>query len=182
MQRNPGSTIDIAARRVLDRDRVWHDIDGLVVTDEGVYYGRPIRDFDPFTYQERWVLPEPGLVVNRFVWNAHRTDAVDWYVETDIITSEAGLWRIEDGFLDVLVHEGARYHLDDAGELADAIAAGAIPLGQALQALRSLDALLSCLRANGNSVATLLREHAPSLPSSRIVREEDGTWRQGAGG
>lgn len=176
MQRNPGCTIDVAGARVLDRDRIWHALDDLRVTEHGLFYARPVRDFDPFCYQERWVLPRPGWVVNRFLWNAGRTDAVDWYIEPEIISCSDGSWRVEDAFLDVLVHEGGRYHLDDAGELADAIAAGAIALSDALQALRALDALLSCLRENGNSVAALLREHAPSLPASRIVRREDGTW------
>lgn len=176
MRRNPGATIDVATSRVFDRDGVWHAIDDLTVTEHGLFYGRPIRDFAPFVYQERWVLPAPGWVINRFVWNPHRDDEMDWSIEPEVISLDGSLWRIEDAFLDVFVHEGSRYHLDDAGELADAIAAGTIALGEALQALRSLDVLLMALRARRNSVATLLRDHCPSLPASRIQRHADGTW------
>ncbi|MBI2724456.1 MAG: DUF402 domain-containing protein [Chloroflexi bacterium] len=170
MPRNGGATVDTARSRVLDRNGVWYDVESLAVSAEGLYYTRPLDGNRHFWRQERWVLPAHGWVVNRFAFHPGREDAIDWYIETDIIRRTGPLWRIEDGFLDVFVNDGRRYHVDDAGELADAIEDGSIRLDEALAVLRSFDALVTVLRHNGCSGAAVLREYAPSLPASMIDR------------
>lgn len=174
MARNGGATIDIHAARVRDRNGLSYPLDTLVVTADGLYYARAIEGNDSFWYQERWVLPRQTLVVNRFAFHAHRNDACDWYIETDLTAVSDEGWRVRDGYLDIYVHEGARYEVEDAGELADAIASGDIPLADAIDALHALDRLCEALRANTCSGHALLRSIAPSLPESMLVRAPEG--------
>jgi predicted RNA-binding protein associated with RNAse of E/G family len=175
MPRNAGSTVDAAARTVRARDGVTYPLDDVVVAGDLVYLARPGTS-EAFWYMERWTIPSQSWVVNRFAFNPHRTDAVDWYIEPDVIERDGDLWRITDAFIDVDVYEGQRYHVDDADELGDALASGEITPAEAAAALRALDRLCDELRDNGCSGAALLRRHAPALPTPRVVRGADGIF------
>jgi predicted RNA-binding protein associated with RNAse of E/G family len=122
------------------------------------------------------LLPKQSLAVSRMAFHPHRTNAVDWYIETDLIDVSGGTWNVRDGYLDVCVVEGLRYDVEDAGELADAVRDGDIPLSDALEALRALDLLCQTLRTNGCSGHALLRQFAPSLPPSRLSRDPSGVF------
>jgi predicted RNA-binding protein associated with RNAse of E/G family len=176
VKRNGGATIDAAARRVLDRNGESYALDSVVVAEHGLYYTRPIEGNDLFWYHERWVLPRPGWVVNRFAFHEKRANLPDWYIEPEIISVNDPLWRIQDGYLDVDIHDGDCYRVEDAGEFASGIAGGHIPLDEAVSVLRAFDRLCEALRINGCSGFELLREYAPSLPGSRITRAPDGLF------
>jgi predicted RNA-binding protein associated with RNAse of E/G family len=176
MPRNGGATIDVRNRTVLDRNGILYPLAALVITDDGLYYARPIDANEHFHYQERWVLPAPGWVINRFAFHVGRTDVCDWYVETDLIAIDGQAWRIRDGYLDVYVHDGDRYELEDAGELADGLAVKEITEGEVVDVLRALDRLCDALKANGCSGHALLETFAPTLPRSGIMRAADGTF------
>jgi predicted RNA-binding protein associated with RNAse of E/G family len=176
MPRNGGSTVDAAAKTIRDRNGRTYALEDVVVADDLLYFHRRLKN-DYFWYQERWLIPARGWVVNRFAFQPHRLElAIDWYIETDVIERDGGRWHVRDGFLDVFVDEGRRYHVDDADELADAIERGELPLAEATAALRALDSLCDELRANGCSGAALLRDHAPGLPASRLVRDASGAF------
>lgn len=176
MARNPGSVVDVGARTVRDRDGRVHAAKELAVTEHGLYYHRPIDGFDVFFHQERWILPAHGWVINRFAFYPQRTDKIDWYIETDLIEIAGDEWRVADGYLDVLVHEGLRYDVDDADELAEGMQAGEITVGEATAVLLSFGRLCRELMANGCSGVELLSRLAPTLPRSMIVRGEDGEF------
>ncbi len=176
MARNGGAVIDTARRQVRDRNGLTYPLDAVTTGEHGLYYARPIEGNRLFSYHERWMLPKQALAVSRMAFHAHRTDAVDWYIETDLTDVSGDSWSVRDGYLDVRVHEGVRYELEDAGELADAIAQNDLPLSDALEALKALDLLTEALRRNGCSGHALLAELAPSLPPSSIVRNADGTF------
>jgi predicted RNA-binding protein associated with RNAse of E/G family len=173
--RNGGSTVDAAARTIRDRNGRTYALDDVVVAESGLYFARTILN-DHFWYQERWMLPAGPWVVNRFGFHPHRTDAVDWYIETDVVERDGDLWHVRDGFLDLFVYEGARYHVDDADELAEAIERSEISMADATAALRALDRLCDELEANGCSGAALLRAHAPGLPAPRLERDAAGVF------
>ncbi len=170
MTRNPGSTVNTHSRTVIDRDGIERGVDALEVTDAGLYYARPV-DFEHFDYQERWILPALGWVVNRFAFRPQSPAACDWYIETELIQVDDAIWRVADGYLDVYVYEGEHYHLEDAGELADGLAAGEIAVADATSALRALDRLCEALRTNDCSGHALLATFAGSLPRSRILHQ-----------
>jgi predicted RNA-binding protein associated with RNAse of E/G family len=177
MKRNPGCTIDVARRRILDRDDAWHDVELLSSSEHGVYYARPI-DYELFWYQERWVLPGPGWVINRFAFHAQRNHGWDWYIEPEVIARDGDMLRLQDGYLDIVIHEGARYHVLDADELAHGLAGGHIPLDEAVSVMEAFNRLCEALRGHDCSGHALLREFAPSLPPSILARGEDGIFRR----
>jgi predicted RNA-binding protein associated with RNAse of E/G family len=164
MPRNGGALIDAAAATVRERNGAVCALDRLEVAGDRLYYGRPTPDIDLFSYHERWLLPDRGWVVNRFVFRRPDASDMSWYMETDRIEVNGPLWSVHDGYLDLAVYEGARYELHDAHELADGIAAAEIPLDEALNALRSLNDLCLALRRHGFSGRSLLEEYAPGLP------------------
>jgi predicted RNA-binding protein associated with RNAse of E/G family len=148
----------------------------LSSSEHGVYYARPI-DYELFWYQERWVLPDPGWVINRFAFHAAR-DQWEWYIEPEVISRDGDMLRLQDGYLDIVVREGARYHVLDADELAHGIAEEHIPLDEAVSVMEAFNRLCEALRAHDCSVHALLRECAPTLPSSILARGEDGIFRR----
>jgi len=178
MPRNSGCTIDLAQRLVRDRDGCSYSVDGLVSTGGGLYYERPIGSRAPderaagqlFYFQQRWVLPAEGWVVNRFAFFADVPRPIDWYIETEIIDVSGSLWHVHDGYLDVDVFDGIRYEVEDAGELADGLLEGAISAGDAASALASLDRLCLALGRLNFSGAALLAEYAPELPAPGPAR------------
>lgn len=176
MARNGGAIIDTARRQVRDRNGITYPLDAVVTSEHGLYYTRPIEGNELFWYHERWLLPKHALAVSRMAFHPHRADAVDWYIETDLTEVCGDMWSVRDGYLDVYVHEGLRYDLEDAGELADAIVHNELPLSDALEALRALDLLCNALRTNGCSGHALLTQLAPSLPASSIARSPDGVF------
>lgn len=171
MPRNPGATIDTDRRAVLDRDGVWHPLDELHVAGNTLYYARPL-EFPgiTFDYHRRWVLLDQQWSISQLRFFPGAENAIDWYIEPDNIEREGALWSVRDAFLDVLVHEGVRYEVEDAGELAEALRDGAIAVDDATRALMAFDALVEELRRNGCSGAKLLGDFAPALPQAEALR------------
>jgi len=177
MPRNRGSVVDTRARTVRDRNGVTYPLDALAVSAHGLYHARPLDQNEHFYYHERWVLPGPGWLINRFAFHDHRTDKIDWYIETDLIEIDGDRWIVQDGYLDILIDEGVRYQVEDADELAEGMAAGEISIDHAMAALHAFDRLCRALRDNGCSGFALLAEYAPGLPAPTITCREDGMFR-----
>jgi predicted RNA-binding protein associated with RNAse of E/G family len=157
-----------------------------VVDGRTLYYGRPLggpADVEAlrtagfseeaiaerkarltFDYHERWLLPDQGLSVSRFRFLPTAPYTIDWYIETEILSIEGHLWTVRDGYLDLEVHEGQRYDLDDAEELGEGLASGDITPQEAATVLASLSRLSELLRRNGCSGSALLEAFAPGLP------------------
>jgi len=186
LSRHNGATVNVATRRVCDRDGLWYPLDRLVVAGRTLYYARPIGGSDMdvwrehgyseeavaaalqqriFDYHERWILVDQGWSISRLAFLPTAEHPIDWYIETEIIAVDGDRWHIGDGYLDVEVHEGSRYHVDDAEELAEGLAAGEISVSDAVSALTSLGRLCEALRSNGCSGAALLAKFASQLPT-----------------
>ncbi|MBF6599981.1 MAG: hypothetical protein IVW36_05680 [Dehalococcoidia bacterium] len=84
---------------------------------------------------------------------------------------------MRDGYVDVYVHDGARYDVEDVCELAAGLVTGQITQAELIDVLRALDRLCEALRAHGCSGHELPRAFAPSLPAPRIARGADGGSR-----
>jgi predicted RNA-binding protein associated with RNAse of E/G family len=172
MARNAGSDIDIKAQRIRDRDGAWYPVDGLTVTPNGLFYARMVGVKDPikrapgqlFFHQQRWILPKQGWVLNRFDFFADVPEPSDWYIEPELVTVSDDLWSVRDGYIDVEVWDGLRYHIDDADELAEGLTSGEITIDDAVAVLHALDRLVDALKSCGISGQTLLAEYAPDLP------------------
>ena len=163
MPRNAGSTIDIERRAVLDRDGRWHPLDRVTLVDGGLYHARVTLGNPHFSYHERWLLPSLTWSLSRFRLHDHEPDRMDWYIETDLIEPGNTHWRVRDGYIDVLLYEGHRYHVDDADELAEALAVGEISQTEAVAVLDALGRLCNALRGNGYSGEAIIRQYAPAL-------------------
>lgn len=164
MPRNGGSTTDIEAWRVLERNGKSYPLERLEHIDGALYYATPIASSANFNYHERWLLPEHGWSLSRFRFIGRPSQGLDWYIETDTIEVKGNLWTVRDCYLDVAVFEGSHYEVWDADELAEGLTAGEISIEEAAKALESLNRLCRLLTKNGYSGAALLAELAPGLP------------------
>jgi predicted RNA-binding protein associated with RNAse of E/G family len=162
LPRNAGSIVDTSAGTVRDRDGAWSALDRLVVEGRSLYYARPVP-YDTVSYHERWLLADESLSFSRFRFSAKAPYTIDWYVEPDLIQVEAGLWTVRDGYVDLEVHDGSHYRLDDADELADGMRDGEISLDEACAVLRALDRVCDLFRDHGYSGAKVLAVLAPGL-------------------
>jgi hypothetical protein len=161
--RHRGADVDVATRRVYDRDGEWYPVERLEVAGTTLYYARPV-EYHAFDYHERWLLPEQGWSVSRIRWRPNWHENFDWYIETEVMAVDGDCWSIRDGFLDLMVWEGQGWRLDDADELGEGMMAGSISIQEAAQVLRSLDRLCDELHENGNSGIALLERFAAGLP------------------
>jgi predicted RNA-binding protein associated with RNAse of E/G family len=140
-------------------------LDRLEIANHRLFYARAIPEDASVHYQETWLIPDQGWAVTRFAFRDHlRTGAIDWKMEPDLVRQDGSLWRVTNGLLDLDVYEGARYDLEDADELAEAMSTGAISLEDGFAALHALNSLCRALRRHGYSGRSLLREYAPGLP------------------
>ena len=162
--RNPGLSVDLKAKRVCDRDGAWYPLDDLIVSGGALYYARQVDDSRHFSYYERWLVPAHGLVFSRPRFHPHIGAAFDWYIETDFTSIDGECWQVRDGYLDLEVWEGRRYHLLDAHELAEGLAAGEISVSEVIHALDALGRLCEALKRTDFSVPAVLAEYAPGLP------------------
>lgn len=165
MTSHPPIRVNIASQTVSARDGLFYPLDRMSMAEGALYFGRHGANNPGIAYQERWLLPEQGWVVIR--WTMH-PDAepfgYDWYVDIDRVDVHADRWTITDRYLDMIVREGQGYEVLDADELAEAVGLGVIALPDALNCLRSLDALSKALRRHDFSMLALLQEVAPGLP------------------
>ncbi|HLZ71936.1 MAG TPA: hypothetical protein VKV26_18690 [Dehalococcoidia bacterium] len=164
MARHRGVDVNAATRRVRDRDGCWYRAENVVVSEAGLYYYRDFPGGTLFSRNEKWLLPGPGWVVNRFNFLPHVPDPLDWYIEPDAVLVDGAVWRVRDAFFDLEVYEGRHYRLRDADEFADGLAAQEMTLTEALVALRSLQRLCEALRRHDFSGKALLEEFAVDLP------------------
>ncbi len=127
MPRQQPSLLDVRARTWHRRDGRAHPLDRLEVRGETLYYASILDDSPTIRYFERWLIPSCGWMVNRFQFHEHAERRhYDWYVDIDHIEVADGRWRMDDRFLDVIVHEGRGYEVWDADELADGLEQGEI--------------------------------------------------------
>lgn len=143
-------------RRVLDR---------VEIADGNLYCARHVDDEETFTYRETWIIPDKCWTLSRFTFREHfRPDLDFWKIEPDPAIVDGPVWRVADGFLDLGVYEGSHYDLQDADEFADALSAGELTPGAAVEILNALDSLCRELLANGYSGQKILKQYAPGLP------------------
>ncbi|MHB8577392.1 MAG: hypothetical protein ACYDCQ_18935 [Dehalococcoidia bacterium] len=161
-----GYVVDAAARTVGGPGGDTYALDRVEVVQGRLFLARSIANNASIFYHESWIMPVQGWVITRWAFHEQlRATAIDWKMEPNQVEVDGPLWRVSDGFLDLDVYEGSRYDLDDADELADALAAGTISLAEGLVALHALNTLCKALRRHGYSGHSLLREYAPGLPA-----------------
>jgi predicted RNA-binding protein associated with RNAse of E/G family len=150
---------------VVDRLGEMAPVDELVVTEAGLYARYEITWHPTIRSLERWLLPSPGCSVIRWgLRDGAPAYDFDWYVDLDRVVPTADCWTVHDRYLDLTVREGKGYRVHDADELAGALDAGLISVGEAGAALRALQEVCEALHGNGMSVRAFLTERAPSLP------------------
>ncbi len=165
MPRQKSELVDLRAGTARSREGTLHSLRDVCRGEGVLYYAHAITNHARIQSVERWVLASRGWVVNRFhTFPTAEPYDFEWYVDLDHIEVDAETWRIDDRFLDVIVHECAGYELLDADELADGIEQGELSQDETLAVLRDLHALTLALPRLGFSGRALLERYAPGLP------------------
>lgn len=166
MTRHPGHVFDINARTVRGRDGITvYPLESLVVAGDALYAAYFPTEHPRIERLEQWLLAGQGWNFNRFTVRPSQKPPVhDWYIDIDQTERTGNRWWQRDCLLDVSVHEGRFYVVEDADELADALEAGEISLQEANAALRALQQLCHALPLHGLSGAAVLSAFAPGLP------------------
>lgn len=157
-------TFDVAASANVDPKGFVRDVDVFQVHPFGLYMARG-ADHPRFGYLESWLLPSVGLRANIFHFRPGVAADSDRYLDVAEVTpgapDEPGVWRTRDLYLDLLVRDG-RTRVDDADELAAAIAAGVVDAGAGAWAIdRALDALAGITAHGGDADAWLASVGCP---------------------
>lgn len=131
-------------------------------TPFGLYLARAFVDHPRIHFMERHILPELGLLVNRFTgsdWVAHN----QYYVDVAAITPGETRWVTRDLYLDVSIHQDGRPMVLDTDEYLAAVQEGLLDAQEAAQALNTLHRLVNGLLATGDLEAWLAQEgiHLP---------------------
>lgn len=159
-----GYVVDTCNRTVGFQGGDSYPLDRLEIAGGRLFYARAIAGSALVSLQETWLIPDRDWTFTRFTFHEHlRAAAFDWKLEPDHTEPGERFWRVSDGYLDLVIYEGSRYELEDADELADALATGAISLAEGLRALHATNTLCKALKDHGNSGLSLLREYAPEL-------------------
>lgn len=164
MGRQPPTLIDIAERTEHTRSGMVIPLERLELGEGTLYCARKLIAHPRIAAVERWLLPAQGWVVNRFHLHPETTRDHDWYVDLDQVEPRGDVWKIQDGFLDVVVRECHSYRVLDADELADGIEQGELTSAETVATLRSFHALIEALHRLDCSGSALLDEYAPGLP------------------
>lgn len=131
-------------------------------TPFGLHLARAFVDHPRIRFMERHVLPELGLLVNRFTgtdWVAHN----QFYVDVAAIKPGETRWVTRDLYLDVSVHQGGRPMVLDTDEYLCAAQEGLLDAREAAWALTTLHRLVNGLLAMG-SLETWLAQEGIHLP------------------
>lgn len=131
-------------------------------TPFGLHLARAFVDHPRIHFMERHVLPELGLLVNRFTgsgWVAHN----QYYVDVAVITPGETRWVTRDLYLDVSVRADGRPMVLDTDEYLCAVQESLLDAREAAQALTTLHRLVNGLLATGDLEAWLAQEgiHLP---------------------
>ena len=162
---SPYLTVDLIKKQVVETDGKTYHLNKYVIDNGILYYCCQFENTNSWVkYKERWLFSSQGWVINRFTLHAKDPPFwCDWFIDIDSIEVREDNWVVYNHFLDVGVHEGVGYEIEDADELADAVKYGTISNIQLVQTLRSLDDLCHLLQKFRFSIRTLLFEFSPIL-------------------
>ncbi|UQN06526.1 DUF402 domain-containing protein [Deinococcus sp. QL22] len=126
-------------------------------TASGLHLGRAFVNHQRIQFMERHILPELGLLVNRFTgtdWIAH----MSYYVDVAAILPGETQWVTRDLYLDLSVDTGGTGAVLDTDEYLAAVQKGLLSPQEAAQALTALHRLVNGVLACGGVDAWLDHE------------------------
>lgn len=124
--------------------------------DGWLYMARPLVDHPHIAAMEAYLLPAPGLQVNR--WQHHPGSKYAWcdpYIDVMTFDVQETLWTSRDLYLDVI--EGKAARILDTDEFLEARSEGLLTAAEAEFALTTAHALLNGLGSCGYSLRAWLR-------------------------
>ncbi|MFC3848700.1 DUF402 domain-containing protein [Corynebacterium hansenii] len=169
-------TFDLGARANVDPKGFVRDVDVFEVHPHGLYMARG-ADHPQFGYLESWLLPSQGLRANIFHFRPGAEATSRRYLDVADVTRETGadgseVWRTRDLYLDVVALDGA-VRVDDADELAAALAAGIVDADAGARAIdRAFDALAGITAHGGDPDAWLAAAGCPVTWAERVTLAE----------
>jgi predicted RNA-binding protein associated with RNAse of E/G family len=156
-------TFDLTARTNTDPKGIVRAVDVYTRQAWGLYMARPTPGRAQFHYLESWLLPTLGLRANIFHWNPGHEREQDFYLDVCDITVDGAAWRMEDHYIDLVVHTGDRTELIDVDELLQAYHVGLVSSATTERAIRTAVAAIEGLAANGHDLHAWLSGNGMAL-------------------
>lgn len=157
------TTFDVPARVSVDNKGFRREVARYDVTPFGLYMSRAMVGRPSAHWLRSWLLPELGLAVTVFSWNAGHERDQDFYLDVCTIDRDGGRWRLTDLYLDIVVRTGRDATVIDLDEFVAATGAGLLDAPQAEHALRSSYAAVDGLAAHGHDLDTWLAARGVTL-------------------
>lgn len=126
-------------------------------TASGLHFGRAFQDHPQISWMERHVLPDLGLLVNRYTgtdWIARTR----YYVDIASILPGESVWVTRDLYLDLVIHIDGKATILDTEEYLAAVEEHLLGTQEAAQALNALHRLANGVLAHGTLDAWLADE------------------------
>ncbi|SMB97017.1 DUF402 domain-containing protein [Deinococcus hopiensis] len=127
---------------------VTYRLDWAHLSPTGLHVARAFHQHPDITHMERHVLPEYGLLINRYTgtgWAAQNL----YYVDVAAITPGDTTWVTRDLYLDLTVSENGTAEIEDTDEYLGAIREGLLTPDEAEHALTSLHRLTNGMLQHG---------------------------------
>lgn len=145
-------------------------------TPFGLHVGRAFIDHSRIRFMERHIVPDPGLLVNRFTGTS-QTAHSQYYVDVASIARNEACWITRDLYLDFAIGSDGIAVVLDTDEYVAAMQQGLLDIHEATRALTALHRLVNGVLACGSLDAWLAREgislHWRGMPTSAVGREDD---------
>jgi uncharacterized protein len=155
-------TFDVRAGVNVDNKGFRREVTTYRETPAGLYMSREVVGRASVHWIESWLLPELGIVVTDWAWNAGHVRDQDFYV--DIARVEPGTpWRTTDLYLDVVVKTGEWTELLDVDEFVEAVATGLLDAPTAEWALGRSHDVVAGLVAHDHDLDAWLAGHGIEL-------------------
>jgi predicted RNA-binding protein associated with RNAse of E/G family len=154
---------DLTARTNTDPKGIVRAVDVYTLQPWGLYMARPTPGRAQFHYLESWLLPTVGVRANVFHWNPGHERDQDFYLDIGDVTVQAGIWRTEDHYMDLVVHTGERTELVDVDELLEAHQMGLVSPETTERAIYTAAAAIDGLAANGHDLHAWLSGNGMDL-------------------
>jgi predicted RNA-binding protein associated with RNAse of E/G family len=145
-------TFDVAARVNVDSKGIERAVDEYRVTPFGLYMSRAMVGRPTAHWVESWLLPELGICVTDWWWNAGHTRDQDFYLDICQIVRNGDEWRLTDHYLDIVVQHGRGAEVIDVDEFVTAVAMGLLDPASAESAMHRTHCALAGIAAHGHDI------------------------------
>ena len=143
---------DPSAKTNTDPKGVVREVEEYREEPFGLYMARPTPGRAQFHYLESWLLPDLGLRITDFWFNAGHERDQDFYLDVVDIRREGGTWVATDLYLDLVLKDKKSVQVIDTDELLDAVTSGLLSPADGERALGISHATVDGLATYGHDL------------------------------